>query len=60
VRRALTWWRYRTVGDGRVRPNHRKLDGFENTRPADDEQRVRAPDADIVIRTFDCGSPVHR
>ena len=28
VRRALPFWQYRTVGDDRVRPNHRKLHRF--------------------------------
>jgi len=28
VLRALPWWRYRTMEDERVRPNHAALDGF--------------------------------
>jgi len=28
VRRALPWWQYKTVADGRVRPQHAKLHNF--------------------------------
>ncbi len=43
VKRALPFWEYRTVGDSRVRPAHRKLNGF--IAPADDAawKRISPP-----------------